>query len=163
MERCRTDTVSRWLLNNHCLRGHRLDMGTKTHSNIMHFCGTDVKGNWRSTCRYLVVIFEIKVAAKVSHHLTLWASTRCGCRTSLPEGCQLPKFLDEWLWDWTEGCIGNSSIKWRLIHTYIELRIALIECHKGKRRTPIAKTIVQSQKQASFRAWQMTKIIPGEN
>ena len=34
--------------------------------------------------------------------------------------------------DWTEGCIGNSSIKGRLIHTYTELRVASIECYIGK-------------------------------
>ena len=33
--------------------------------------------------------------------------------------------------NWTEDRIGNSSIKGRLLHTYIELRMTSIECYVG--------------------------------
>lgn len=81
MEIYGTEAVSRYLLNDVYLRKrafgkkHRLDMGTKMHSNIMYLCGTGVEGNWRPRCRHLFVNFfvisEIQVAGGVSHHLTL--------------------------------------------------------------------------------------------
>ena len=49
---------------------HGFDMGTKTHSNIMHLFGRGIGRNLPPRCRHLVAISEIQVARGASHHLS---------------------------------------------------------------------------------------------
>ena len=59
--------------------------------------------------------------------LTWFAKTRLAIQTSLPDGSWLVRFLGEWLWDWTRAFFGNGATKERLIYTYIEYHLKMVE------------------------------------
>ena len=59
-------------------------------------------------------------------------------------GSRLVRFLGEWLRDCTGAFFGNGAIKERLIYTYTEHRLKMIERSIVKHRTPIAKNHFES-------------------
>ena len=52
--------------------------------------------------------------------------------------------------NWTEDRIGNSSIKGRLLHTYIELRMTSIECYIGNLPDTYRKDLCKSLETGKF-------------
>ena len=71
------------------------------------------------------------------HQLTWFAITRRASRTSLASGSWM-------VWHWTGGFFGNGAIKEKLIYTYTDHRLTMVERSICKAPVSVAKNRFES-------------------